>query len=277
MNETSASGFAEARQIVRAHDPERYFATLFAPAAHRDALFAIYAFAVEASRIRHKVSQPLPGEVRIQWWRDALVQGAGEAQSHPLAAAVLATIAEAHLPLKPFIDLLDARVHDLYDDLLPSWNDLEGYCGETQSSLFRLATLVLHPDAVSTDACGHAGVAFGFLEIMRHLARDGSVGQVFLPNDALKPLNLGRSDLLERRDTPELRRVLAEMCERVALHLAAVQRLASTVAPSELPAFLPLATVRIDLARLGSRRYDPFKPDHLQNWRRILAMWRWSL
>ena len=36
---------------------------------------------------------------------------------------------------KPFVDLVDARVFDLYDDPMPSLNDLEGYCGETSSSL----------------------------------------------------------------------------------------------------------------------------------------------
>ena len=33
-----------------------------------------------------------------------------------------------------FVDLIDARIFDLYDDPMPSLNDLEGYCGETSSA-----------------------------------------------------------------------------------------------------------------------------------------------
>ncbi len=50
--------------VVRSHDFPRYAATLFAPAAERRALLALYAFNVEIVRVRDQVSQPLPGEIR---------------------------------------------------------------------------------------------------------------------------------------------------------------------------------------------------------------------
>ena len=59
-------------ELVRAHDFIRYASTLFVPAAQRRALLAIYAFNVEISRVREQVSQPLPGEMRLQWWSDML-------------------------------------------------------------------------------------------------------------------------------------------------------------------------------------------------------------
>ena len=57
-------------ELVRRQDPDRFFADLFAPAAARPHLFALHAFNVEVGRIRETVSQPLPGEIRLQWWRD---------------------------------------------------------------------------------------------------------------------------------------------------------------------------------------------------------------
>ena len=54
-------------ELVRTHDFSRYAATLFLPAAQRRALLAIYAFNVEISRVREQVSQPLAGEMRLQW------------------------------------------------------------------------------------------------------------------------------------------------------------------------------------------------------------------
>ena len=65
------------------------------PAAH---LFALYAFNLEIARVREPVSEPMPGEIRLQWWRDALV-GAAAARSAPSGAAALRdTIARYGLP-----------------------------------------------------------------------------------------------------------------------------------------------------------------------------------
>ena len=59
-------------ELVRAHDFTRYASTLFVPASERRALLALYAFDVEISRIHSQVSQPLPGEIRLQWWTEML-------------------------------------------------------------------------------------------------------------------------------------------------------------------------------------------------------------
>ena len=56
--------------LVKAASRERYIATLFAHEAKRDALFSLYAFDAEIDRIRDLVHDPLPGEIRLQWWRD---------------------------------------------------------------------------------------------------------------------------------------------------------------------------------------------------------------
>ncbi len=60
-----------------------------------------------------------------------------------MASALLVTIAENNLPVKPLLDLIEARTFDLYDDVMPDWDTLEGYCGETQSVLVRLASIIL--------------------------------------------------------------------------------------------------------------------------------------
>jgi phytoene synthase len=75
--------------LVRAHDFARYASTLFMPAELRRALWALYAFNVEISRVREQVSQPLPGEMRLQWWTDMLAgAGHGGVEGNPVAAGV---------------------------------------------------------------------------------------------------------------------------------------------------------------------------------------------
>src|SRR3954453_14228945 len=103
--------------IVRAADRDRYLADLFAPEAARPHLFALHAFNSEVSRVRDSVKEPMLGEIRLQWWHDALH---GDAGGPPVATALNAAIAKCSLPPDAFDTLLEARKFDLYDDPMPS-------------------------------------------------------------------------------------------------------------------------------------------------------------
>ena len=64
--------FSYCERLVREEDRDRFLATLFAPARVRPALFALYAFDIEIAHVAARVSEPLAGEVRLQWWRDVV-------------------------------------------------------------------------------------------------------------------------------------------------------------------------------------------------------------
>src|SRR5512139_2592485 len=103
--------------LVRDADRDRYLATLFAPASQRDALFALYAFDIEISRIRDLAREPIPGEIRLQWWREVLEgERAGEAMANPVAASLLGTLARHRLTAAKLIDLVETYRFDIYDE-----------------------------------------------------------------------------------------------------------------------------------------------------------------
>jgi phytoene/squalene synthetase len=95
----------------------------------RRAWIALAAFNAEVSYVRDHVSQPLPGEIRLQWWRDVLTgegQGSrGEAEANPVAAELLLAITRYDLPVETFVRLIDAHVFDVYDDPMPDMAALE--------------------------------------------------------------------------------------------------------------------------------------------------------
>ena len=123
--------FAHCERLVRSADKDRFLATLFAPAARRPALFALYAFNTEVAGIREHVREPLAGEVRLQWWREVLADGRKEeAAGHPVARALLEVIAQYRLPARSLDQLIEARVFDVYDDPMPSMAALEDYAVE---------------------------------------------------------------------------------------------------------------------------------------------------
>ncbi|MEN0088169.1 MAG: squalene/phytoene synthase family protein, partial [Pseudomonadota bacterium] len=113
-------------ETVRSESRSRYISLAYAPADVRSDLCALFAFEAEIRRIPLIVREPMAGEIRLQWWRDAIAKAESAV---PLAAALNETIARHSLPLMAFDSLLDARVSDLYADPPSTTGDAEGHAG----------------------------------------------------------------------------------------------------------------------------------------------------
>jgi 15-cis-phytoene synthase len=278
MTELLPNAYAICGGLLQKHDADRYVATLFAPADRRPYLHALQAFSLEIAGVRAAAKEPMPGEVRLQWWRDVLNgQREEEANGHPVGMAIRDTIAVNRLPAQAFLDMIDARAFDLYDEPPADWNALEGYCGETSSALFRLASIILMKgdEPGSADAAGHAGVAYALAGLLRAFPWHSRRGQVFLPQSVLTAVGLDREDIVSGSDTPKLRAALSEMRTRAYDHLARARALKGGIRPEIKAAFLPLAMVERYLAPMDGRTYKPFATViDVANWLRVWTMWR---
>lgn len=263
----------EAGEVVRKADPDRYLSALYAPAERRGALLALYAFNAEIAAVRDRVSQPLPGEIRLQWWRDVLQDESSPASAaaHPVAVALLEAVRAHRLPLKVFQDMLDARLFDLYDDPMPSRNDLEGYCGETASALIQLSAVVLDPQAAAQTAAlaGHAGCAQAIAGLLRLLPIHRRRGQCYIPLDLLAAAGTTRDALLAGKDRDGIARAVSAMVALGREHLAAFQEGAGTLPASLRPAYLPVALAGAYFGRIEHGASDPLeKSSDIAVWRR---------
>ncbi|PDT87881.1 phytoene synthase [Bradyrhizobium sp. Y36] len=264
--------------LVRSHDFPRYAATLFVPAAERRALLALYAFNVEIVRVRDQVSQPLPGEIRFQWWTD-LFSGLvhGSAEGNPVAAELLRAIRDFNLPAEPLSLLVDEHQFDLYNDPMPTMAALEGYLAATCSALFGLAAQVLAPPSEAVEhAARHAGLAQGIVQIIANLPRDASHRQLFLPQQVLASHGCEMEDVFAGKDTANLRAVLEQLTGEAQQHLTAAVSQLVDVPPEVRPAFLPLSQVRADLKRLTQPGRNPFAPQPTSRLRTLWTLWRAS-
>ncbi|MEP4112864.1 MAG: phytoene/squalene synthase family protein [Nitratireductor sp.] len=251
------------REIVRAGDPDRYLTTLYAPEDKRSALFALYAFNVETARVRDLVREPLPGEIRLQWWRDAIA--AGQPTGSPVADALIFASGAYRLPVAAFEAMLEARVFDLYDDPMPDRTTLEGYCGETGAALIQLAALVLDAEAAAgqADLAGHAGCAQTMTGLLRDLSRHRARGQCYVPADLLAAVGTTRDGFLAA-DGQGAGRAVAAMASLARDHLGAFLRGAPGLPASLRPAFLPLAVTGASLDRIESKGVDAPAPSALR-------------
>jgi 15-cis-phytoene synthase len=263
------------KQLVREADKDRFLATLFAPAAQRPALFALFAFNAEITRVRDVAREPMPGEIRLQWWREVVEgQRAEEAGAHPVAAALMQTVVQYGLPVQRLSDLIDAHAFDLYDDPMPSLAHADAYATKTSSVLFQLAAKILDANAAVDILSRHAGIAYGFAEQLRLFPRHAARRQLFISLDILQRYGAAPEDIFAGKATLELRAALAEMRLHIRGHLTAASDLLAAVPATVLAAFLPVALVRPLLRRMESRSYDPFGAIDVPQWRRQWTLWR---
>jgi 15-cis-phytoene synthase len=272
------NSYAHCEALARAADKDRYLASLFAPAAARQHLHALYAFASEIGRVREAAREPLPGEIRLQWWRDVLEgEGRGEVSANPVAAALLDTIARCALPRARLMALIDAHGFDLYDEAMPSLADLDVYAEHTSGALFALAAQILGgrdgADAIAA-AATPAGIAYGVAQRLRTFPRDLGRRQLFVPFDLLAQHGVTREEIEARQNAAGLGDALAGLRDHARASFGRFRSAAPDIPESCAPAFLVAALVPPLLARLDARSADPFASVQVAQWRRQWVLWR---
>jgi phytoene synthase len=265
-------------EVVRTGDFARYASALFVPAPERRALLALYAFNVEICRVHALVSQPLPGEIRLQWWRDMLAgKDHGGVEGNPIAAELLLAIRSYRLPVERLSRLIEEHQFDLYNDPMPTMAALEGYINDTSSALFSLAAAVMGPPSGEVEHLArHAGLAQGIVQVMASLPLDASQRRLFVPQQMLTKYDCDPEDLFAGRQTPKLREALDGMLGEARTHLDTAYTLLTSVAPEVRPAFLPLAQVRGELALLMRADNNPFAVRPPSRFKTLWALWRAS-
>ncbi len=270
------AAYRHCEELVRASDKDRYLATLFAPADRRGPLFALYAFANEIATVRDRAREPMPGEIRLQWWRDVLGgERRGEAEANPVAAGLLGTIARFRLSSEQLLELIEAHAFDLYDDPMPTLAALEGYARKT--AMFAPAAQIVadnHTGLVPL-AIEHAGIATALTGVLRSFARHVSRSQLYLPLDILDRHGARLDDIRAGHMTPALRAALADLRGEARRHLALFEAALPELPATTMPAVLPVALLRGDLALMDRADYDPFRtPVGVAQWRRQWTLWR---
>jgi 15-cis-phytoene synthase len=241
---------AAVRTIARDGDLDRYVSALFAPRACREHLFALYAFNVELARIGEQVSEPQLGEIRLQWWRDALDRAcAGETTGQPVADALGLAVRQCDLSRQSLTDLIDARRFDVSVKIMPNTAALDDYLAKTAGALFKLASEVGMTGGRTAElgalgeAVRAAGIAYGLTGLMRALPVHARRGRVDIPEDALLRHGTSPAKLLAGEASEALTEVLADLRETARSALRSATQHVRELPPAARPAFLPLALV----------------------------------
>lgn len=273
-----AEAYAHCEAELKAADRGTWLATLFAPAEKRPSLHAFDAFLIEIGSVREKVREPLAGELRLQWWTDAIEgEARGDERGHPVAAALIDTIRRSKLPRAALTDLIEVKREDLYDEPIATTADFDAWAERTDGAAVALrAAILAGTDTAVAAAARHAGHAAAVLSAVRTLARqNANRTEVRLPLDLLNANGIGTAEVAIRQPSAALAEVLSTLAARAEAALAALRQLRPVIPAEAAPAFLTVNFVPPTLRRLARSRFDPFaRPLDLPQWRKQWILWR---
>jgi phytoene synthase len=265
--------------VARAFEPDRYVAATLAPSQQRDALIAVAAFAADLRRITATVTEPMMGEIRLQWWRDAIAGfESGQSTGHPIADALASATRSHRLPSADLQAMTEARAFDLYTDPMPDDAALDGYVSKTEAVPFALALRIQHAsahDAIPLDLADLAGRAYGLTRVLVDLPHTVSRGRQLLPISLLNQHDVAREAMMQGRTTPEFRVAIANLIAGIEETLTAIRQRHG----ARSGALLPLAVLPAVLRHLKAPERDPLRhPVELAPLARLwrIARARWS-
>ncbi len=248
---------------VRRYDPERFATAMVAPTESREGLFSLYAFNLEVAKTRETVSEAMLGEIRLQWWREA-IEGIydGSPRRHEVVLPLAELVGERTLTRRYFDDLIDARARDLDDEAPESVDALVRYAEGTSANLIWLAleALGVRSDA-AMKAARHIGIAWALTGLIRALPFHLSQRRLYLPDDLIDRHGLNRRNLMELRPEPALASAVREIADVARDHLERARALRADVPREALPALMLAPLADMHLRRLWKARGDAFDAD----------------
>ncbi|WP_343078768.1 phytoene/squalene synthase family protein [Ostreiculturibacter nitratireducens] len=217
--------------LVERADPDRFLATMAAPPEARARLWPLYAFNIEISRAPWTSTEPMIGEMRLQWWADT-VAGIGEGAKHPahdVAGPLAELVSGTGIPASLLETMTEARRSDLETEPFTDLAAFSDYLDRTSGNLMWAAALALdappEAEAAVRDFAWAAGLA-AYLRAVPELAARG------------------------RRPLPDAD--LAELARSGLTRIAAARASGRLVPATAVPALLPGWQARWVLSRVAA-------------------------
>jgi len=266
--------------LARAHARDQWLGTLYAGANARGALFALASFDYEIRQALKRARDPNLMAIRLAWWREVISgERQAEAAGNPVALALRAAIDAYALPRAWLEAMLDARLQEIapQDDF--NLVAFRAFADESEGARLRLASRIAAGgrDLDPADAQAPAGVALALTRLLKELPFKAGSAPTLIPTDVAARHDVSVEDFDARRGGTGVIAACNELRGLARDELVEAERRLKTSTPAILPAFIPLAPLRLDLDRLDRNAARPFEAvSETSPLRRQWAIWRWA-
>jgi 15-cis-phytoene synthase len=275
-----ADAYEHCAALARAHARDQWLGALYADKSARDALLALASFDYEIRQALKRTPNPNLAAIRLAWWREAIAgERRDEAGGNPVALALRAAIDAYALPQAWLEAMLDARLQEIapQDDF--DLAAFRAFAHESEGARLRLASRIASggQDLDPADAHAPAGMALALTRLLKELPFKAGSAPTLIPTDVAARSGTGAADFDARLAGPGVIAACAELRGLARDELAEAERRLKSPSPAILPAFIPLAPLRLDLDRLDRNSNCPFDAvSEVSPLRRQWAIWRWA-
>ena len=205
------------QQKAAASGSSFYYSFLFLPPERRRAITALYAFCREVDDIADEASDVAIARTKLAWWRTEVANLFAGHPQHPVTRALEPFVAAYGLDGARLNEIIDGMEMDLVHHRYADFEALRRYCHLVAGVVGQLsATIFGFRNPATLQYAENLGLAFQLTNIIRDVGEDARRDRVYLPAEELAKFGLNAEDIVERRDTPAFRSLMAEQARRAA-------------------------------------------------------------
>lgn len=227
-----AAAQAWCKTLATTHYENFHVATYFLPAALRPHFHSVYAFCRTSDDLGDEVADTVTATRLLAEWRAMLHECFTNpaASRHPVFVALQPTIAQHHLPIEPFDDLISAFEQDQVYTHHESLATLEHYSRYSANPVGRLVLLLNGYRSeqlmqLSDDICTALQLANFYQDIVEDRARN----RRYIPADAMARFGVSDEQLIARHFDANVRAMMQFLVADARARLTRGSRLVSLV------------------------------------------------
>jgi phytoene synthase len=266
--------------VARQSGSNFYYSFFSLPKEKREAMTAVYAFCREVDDAVDDPGQKNPA-AEVARWREEIARTYEGHPSTPLTQSLALAIDRFDLTRAYFDGILDGVAMDLDRTRYATFADLSTYCGHVAGEVGLLCVEIFgYRSERLKDYAMKLGMAFQLTNILRDIAADADNGRIYIPQEDLKRFGVDEADLLAKRMTPNIRRMMAFETRRARDYYREASVLPTA---EERPALRAAEIMRAIyeeiLDRIERADYDVFSqrirvPTPLKLWLAVKAWWQ---
>ncbi len=242
------------QQKAAASGSSFYYSFLFLSRERRRAITALYAFCREVDDVVDETSDAQLAAAKLAWWRAEVANlDAGKAQ-HPVSLALAPFVKKFGITAARLNEIIDGMEMDLTQTRYLDWRALDHYCYHVAGVVGLLAAEIFgYRDARTLDYAKDLGIAFQLTNIIRDVGEDARKNRIYLPMDDMKRFAVPAAEILQGRESPRFKALMAFQAERAQEHYkSAMQALPRKDRRAQRPGLIMAAIYRALLAEIES-------------------------
>jgi len=248
------------RAMTRANARNFYYGFILLSEPRRSAVYALYAFSRRADDAVDEAPDADTARDGVRALRHRVddVYRDRVPADDPVLVALADAVRRFSVPRVHLDDLLDGMEMDIHPTAYETYPDLERYC-ERVASAPGLASLEVfgYTDPRAPVHARELGIAMQLVNIIRDVGEDAERGRIYLPRDELRAAGVDEADVLARRHTPALARLLAAQTARARRTFRDADRLQPLLdARARACVAMLSATYRAILDEIEARDHD---------------------